>query len=626
MFLPVIACVSAQTMMPPSQANVVSGAKKQEIAVRSWQIDPRYGIADTCGVDTVITSFQDNTPVNNYSIANSWNGNLGSPLQSKIFFDRTQKTDFIFSQPYDVYAVTVPDVKFFNTKTPYANLTWRSALPKYQEEDYFRALFSMNINKYLNVGGLVNYISGRGQYKLQNARAINGGFFVSYGGKRYAFNAVFMVNDFKNFENGGIDSLQEDEQPNVSEIRLQSAVSGYKNYTYFLNHKYSLGFDKERKLENDSVVYDFVPVTSFIHTIKFEDTQKRYASNNLDTAFYENIYYSGGYTKDSTKYQSLKNTFAITLEEKFNRVLKFGLAAFVEHELIHRANYSDWLRFYNNYENNLKVGGVLSKNEGKTIRYNVSGEVALLGRIIGDFDIKGNILTSFRLFKDTVNLSAGAVFNSVTPDFFYEKYYSNNFCWKNNFDKTLNLRAKARLSLQKTGISLGFNFATIRNYIYFDHSALPAQYENQLQVMAFDLTANLKLWKFHLDNKAVYQLSSNREILPLPDFAVFSNFYFKTKIVKVLTIQLGVSCRYNTAYYAPSYKPATGQFYVQNEEKIGNYPQMNAYVNLHLKRVRFYVQLSNWNSGVFGGNYYLMPHYPMNPLTFQFGLSWSFYN
>ena len=618
------------TLPPPPPANTTQNANTQQIRVRSWQIDERYGIADTCGVDTVITSFQDNTPVDNYSIANAWNGNLGSPLQAKIFFDRTAKTNFFFSQPYDAYTVNAADIRYFNTKTPYALLTFRTAPPTFASEDYLRAIFSMNINKYFNVGGLVNFISGRGRYPKQTSRMTNGGFFTSFGGKRYAFNAVVMFNDFRNYENGGIaDTAQlfDNAFPNSSlNVNLNTAISYYRSNIYYLNHRYSLGFDKERTLANDSVVLDFVPVTSFIHTIKFEDAQKKYIETDNEP-FYTNYYYSNGYTKDSSKFQSLKNTFAITLEEKFNRALHFGVAAFVEHEFIHRTVSSDWLRFINDYENDITVGGTISKNEGKTIKYNASGQVVLLGRRIGDFDVKGNLATTFRVLKDTLSLSAGAFFGSNTQDFLIQNYFSNHFNWQNNFAKTLNLRIKARVSLQKTGISVGFNMANITNFVYFDENALPAQFGGNLQIMAFDLTANLKLWKFHWDNKMVYQVSSNREILPLPDFAVYTNLYFKTMMFKVLTVQLGVSCRYNTAYYAPNYMPATGQFYLQNEEKIGNYPLMNAYLNLHLKRARIFVQYEHFNKGLFGGkNYFLMPKYPMNPGTFQVGVAWAFYN
>ena len=73
--------------------------------------------------------------------------------------------------------------------------------------------------------------------------------------------------------------------------------------------------------------------------------------------------------------------------------------------------------------------------------------------------------------------------------------------------------------------------------------------------------------------------------------------------------------------------PATGQFYNQQEKLIGNYPEMNVYLNFHLKRVRFYLAYMNFNRGLFGGDtYFNVPHYPLNPGMFKFGLSWTFYD
>ena len=147
-------------------------------------------------------------------------------------------------------------------------------------------------------------------------------------------------------------------------------------------------------------------------------------------------------------------------------------------------------------------------------------------------------------------------------------------------------------------------------------------------MIAADVTANLRAWRIHLDNQLVYQFTSNREVLPLPDFAFYSNLYYLDSFFKkVLTMQLGVSVRYHTAYYGNNYMPATGVFYVQNEHKIGNYPEMNVYLNFFIKRLRLYVQYVNWNATLFGGrNYFSMPYYPLNPATFQFGLSWTFYD
>ena len=45
------------------------------------------------------------------------------------------------------------------------------------------------------------------------------------------------------------------------------------------------------------------------------------------------------------------------------------------------------------------------------------------------------------------------------------------------------------------------------------------------------------------------------------------------------------------------------------------------------KRIRFYFQYAHLNMYLFGGKgYKLMPQYPINPATFQMGLSWTFYN
>jgi hypothetical protein len=89
---------------------------------------------------------------------------------------------------------------------------------------------------------------------------------------------------------------------------------------------------------------------------------------------------------------------------------------------------------------------------------------------------------------------------------------------------------------------------------------------------------------------------------------------------------LGVNVRYHTAYYAPKYMPAIGQFYTQSDTKIGNYPVMNAYVNFHLKRTRFFVEYYHLNQMFMDGAYYSMPNYPINPAIMKFGISWNFYD
>jgi hypothetical protein len=127
--------------------------------------------------------------------------------------------------------------------------------------------------------------------------------------------------------------------------------------------------------------------------------------------------------------------------------------------------------------------------------------------------------------------------------------------------------------------------------------------------------------------EAVYQVSSQPDVLPLPAFALFSNLYYKSKWFSVLGIQAGVNVHYNTAYYAPNYMPATGRFYLQNETKIGNFPLVNAYLNFHLKQARIFVEYYHVNNLIINGkNYFSMPRYPLNPAILKWGVSWNFYN
>jgi hypothetical protein len=104
--------------------------------------------------------------------------------------------------------------------------------------------------------------------------------------------------------------------------------------------------------------------------------------------------------------------------------------------------------------------------------------------------------------------------------------------------------------------------------------------------------------------------------------------YLQFRLAKVLRVQLGGDLRFFTSYYAPDYYGAVGMFAIQdpnyNRVKIGNYPIVNVYANMHLKTCRFYIGCSHVNAT--SGNMFLTPHMPLNPMSIFFGLSWNFFN
>lgn len=608
--------------------------------IKVWNIDGRYGEADTITIDTLVTSYQDNQPVNNFSIANSWNGNLGGPLQSKIFFDRpTNQYDNMFAAAYAPYIVLPEDVRYYNTKRPFSQLIYRTAFPSHREEDNLRVMLTLNANKRVNIGGLCNFIYGRGQYQFQSSQMLSGGFWTAYNGDKYEMNASIMFNSFKNRENGGIvddryitdpksiigaNSIQANNIP----VNMDKTKSQYRNFAYHLNHRYNIGRYISKPLENDSAHQEFQPIISIIHTFRAEDVRRKYVeTDSILNNFYKNNYYSGRYSADSTAYWSIRNTIAVSLNEKFNSLMKFGLSAFVEYDLKHYGIGYDSISVLKQLQHNLKVGGVLSKREGKYIKYNINGEVFLVGPHIGEFQVSGDLEGMFKIKNEPFSIEAGASFRLYSVFEEYKNYYSNHFKWENlDYKKQMALDIHGRISLPKRNTSVGVNFRNMTNYAYFNADGMPSQVDNNIQVLAVDVTTHIPMWRFYLDAKVVYQLTSNRRVLPLPDVALYGNFYYKDKFFKVLTVQLGVSVRYHTAYYGNVWMPAIGQFCLQDKVMIGNYPEMNVYANFHLKTVRFFVQYYHWNKGLFGKSYLSMPGYPINPGTFQFGLSWNFWN
>ncbi|WP_336536995.1 putative porin, partial [Bacteroides acidifaciens] len=311
---------------------------------------------------------------------------------------------------------------------------------------------------------------------------------------------------------------------------------------------------------------------------------------------------------------------------------KAGLTAFASYKIskytLMNMNGSPSPDKYN--ENEIFVGGELSKREGNVLHYHAIGEVGLAGKAIGQFDVKGDIDLNFPLWKDTVSLIArGEVSNKLAP-FYMRHYHSKHFLWDNDMDKEFRTRIEGELSIARWRTRLKAGVENIKNYTYFNQQATPEQKSGSLQVLSASLNQDFKLGIFHLDNEMIWQKSSDQTVLPLPDLSLYHNFYMQFKLAKkVLSVQLGADVRYFTKYNAPAYTPAIQNFHLQSandQVKIGGYPIVNVYANLHLKRTRFYVMMYHVNQGVSRPNYFLSPHYPINPRFLKFGLSWNFYD
>lgn len=631
--------------------------KKQDIpAPYAWSITQPLGSRYDIPMDTLMHNFYSTDIPSSYSTAYGTTGNLGAAAFSKIFFDRPLPSEFIFKDPFGHWIQTASSWKFYNSHIPYTQLSYLTGGSKQTAQDDLKAVFSGNFNQKLEFGGSINYILSRGHYQHQATKDLAYSIFGSYLGDRYDIQFFLNTYNFVNQENGGISDdtyilRPEEVQGGQSSVNTQTiptnltdAYNRIRGKEYYATQRYKFGFYQEEE-QDTTVIRTFIPVTSIIHTIEYNENKHRFVNQSAteDTTYFANTYLGLGGTNEETRYQSIRNTFGISLLEGFNKYAKMGLAAYATYEYRHFSLPQDTLSAgttiegltprpdisnpRSHGESLLWVGGEISKQKGELLTYHVNGKFGLAGAIIGDIDVTADIRSRFRLWNDTVQLRAYGFFKNTEPSYFYKKYTSNHFIWDNDFGKTRRMRVGGEFNIKRWRTKLNVGVENIQNYIYFDNNSLPRQESSMIQVFHAKLNQDFKFGVFNWENEIVYQKSSKPSIIPLPELSVYSNMYLLFRIAKVLHVQLGVDCRYYTKYKSEAFQPATLTFHTQDEIEVGNYPFMNAYINMKLKQTRFFVMMSHVNQGIFGGNnYFSLPHYPLNPSMFQMGLSIDFSN
>ncbi len=637
--------------------------KNVPVDLKQWTIDSRFGNITPVEVDTLWSYFQNRHLNDGINGSYSHIGNLGSPRLSRIFFQREENTERFFTDPYGLFYIKPNQFLFTDTKSPYSNLTYFKAGDKLTGEDHIKAYFAINANKLFGAGFLLDYLYGRGVYNSQSTAFFNASLYAYYRGNKYQMTLLGSRYHMKMAENGGIVDdryitnpleMAEGERtydPEDIPTVMDRTWNRNENWNLFFTQRYNLGFYRESEDTTNLDDEVFVPVTSFIHTADISTNERTFITHSEPDGYYLHTYLPDG-SSDKTDYLSVKNTLAISLREGFNKWAQAGLTAFISHEY-RRFTLPDTLvgpvfrERENHYTENLvNVGGELSRTMGRTLHYNVIGETVIAGDHLGQFSITGKGDLNFPLFKDTVRLDVDAYIKNTAPPFYFRHYHSHHYWWDdNNLSKVFRTRISGGLTIERTRTHIHAGVENIKNYTYFANTSVPttnalgrkgyannisvAQCGDNIQVFSATLKQDFKLGIFHLDNEVTYQKTSDADVLPLPELNLYHNFYIEFKLAKVLSMQLGADLRYFTKYYAPDYSPALGQFYQQNPNnriEIGDYPFVNVYLNAHLKRTRFYIMMYHVNQGTGSDNYFLAPHYPVPPRSFQLGLSWNFFD
>jgi hypothetical protein len=200
--------------------------------------------------------------------------------------------------------------------------------------------------------------------------------------------------------------------------------------------------------------------------------------------------------------------------------------------------------------------------------------------------------------------------------------------WNNDFSKISTTKLEASLNIPRWKMDASFSYGLLSNNIYYDTQGIVRQNSSPMSVISATLRKDFKVWKFHFENQAALQFSSNSEVMPLPLLALNLRYYFQFDVVKnVMKMQIGAHALYTTKWYAPGYNPVLGVFHNQTEEKFGGCPYIDAFVNIQWKRASIFVKAVNVNMGWPNkkADYFTAAGYITSQRAIKFGITWPFY-
>jgi hypothetical protein len=225
------------------------------------------------------------------------------------------------------------------------------------------------------------------------------------------------------------------------------------------------------------------------------------------------------------------------------------------------------------------------------------------------------------------------------PNNNYNLYQSSyvDYNWSHNFknEKINSLSASAKTPW----VSASLQFSVLNDHLYFDDISTapqklaqtqivsPSQYAGTINYLSLKASREFQFGKFALDNTILYQkVEQEQAILNVPEIVTrntiyFTNYFFK----KALYLQTGVSFNYFTKYFANDYNPVIGEFFVQRDKKIGNFPIFDFFVNAKIQRTRIFFKLEHFNASLTGSNFYSGPNNPYRDMIIRFGLVWNFF-
>lgn len=525
-------------------------------------------------------------------------------------------------------------IRYASVATPVTELYFKSTMQKGQLVDSYITLntapnlnFSLAYKGLRSVGKYINQLSSSGNFR----------FTISYNtlNKRYFLNAHYTQQDILNEENGGITTIEDFESENPDyknrqrlEVFLTDAKSFLKGKRIFVDHSFMV--NKKQGSNNLYLNHQFNYENKF-----FEYNQLTVASRangEVVNRFGES--FKSSEINDQTRFNKMYNKLGLTYENTTLGKFQFFIDDF-------RSNY---------YYNQILIF------DNRTVPNVLTQKINTVG---GQYQYQKNKWNGTFLFSRSItnqslsNLEAKMQYDLDESNQFVLRYQNTNklannnynlhqssyvaYNWSNDF-KNEKINSLSATAFTPFG-SVSAQYSILNDHLYFiDDSSIvqknsqtqivaPAQYGETINYFSLKISKEFQFGKFALDNTFLYQkVRQDQAVLNVPELVARNTIYFTDYFFnKALFLQTGFVFNYFSSYYSNEYNPIIGEFFIQRDKKIGNFPVLDFFVNAKIQRTRIYLKAEHFNSSLTGNSFYASPNNPYRDFTIRFGLIWNFF-
>ena len=402
----------------------------------------------------------------------------------------------------------------------------------------------------------------------------------------------------------------------------------------------TLGWERRT---NVHLYHQYAPAEGiqFFHRLDYQTNINNFKDgalviNQAFTKFYPRAIYDSTRTQQDVYFRSIDNTFGI------KGIYERGKSAY-NYRVFYRQRIFNQQSDYNLASTTSLVG----EGNQNLNRYTASGFENYVGGWLGYYfpdslsrlTAEGEYLVGTGAFRlngqlESKLFTVGFTTMLAQPTLISQRFTSNHYQWDNRLgDRAFGLRGTQHaygllnVRYKDWTVSPGGDFWLLNNYVYFNQKAVPQQLATAFTLFRVGLAASYTRARFRVSTQLYYTpLNAGDDVLRIPTFFANARVQYDFIYAKVLHIQTGLELHYKSRFYGDAYMPVTQQYYLQDRQLVEGAVLADAFANMRVNRVRFFLKFSHVNQGLFEPGYFVAPGYLQLQRGLGFGVDWLLFD